>query len=115
MLHLRSYRKALDVLRPIEGSTSNEDIQRLIRQLIVYVEENLTEEYDISAIVIETQQNAQLVHADYCSKDLELRTSMMVKEDEVSLRKQPSHKGLFLLQARLLFAHLLMTPTPQNP
>jgi len=45
---------------------SNENIQRLICGLIVCVEENLTGEYDIPAIVIKVQQNVQLVHADYC-------------------------------------------------
>ena len=56
-------------------STNNEEIQTLIRQVIVCVEENRTGEYDIATIEMEERQNSRLSHANYCSSAIELRTS----------------------------------------
>jgi len=77
LLHLRSYKKAQDVLRPMQSLTNNDDIQELIRQVSVCAEENRTGQYDIPAILKEERHSRHLVHADYCSRALEVRRSTL--------------------------------------
>lgn len=74
--HLRSYRKALDALRPMQALTNNDEIQRFLCQVNICVEENRTGAYDIAAIQAEERDNSRLSHADYCSSALELRPSI---------------------------------------
>ena len=74
LFHLRSYQSALDELQPA-ASSSDANVQALLRQLIECVMENCYGQYDIAKIREEAKDNPRLSHADYCSDFIEVLPS----------------------------------------
>ena len=62
---LRSYSKALDVLRPVKEATA--DIRGLIRKVAAQVEEYEEGKYDMEHIRTDAVANRRRPHADFCS------------------------------------------------
>lgn len=99
---LRSYQRALDELRPV-ASSSDSNIQSLLRLLITCVAENRHGQFDVFMIKEESKLNPRVSHADFCSEFIELSRSEIGGEGGRGIfAKKDIPQGTLLIAAKAI-------------